>query len=82
MWTRRQPAILRPAHAKPTNLCNALATINQRSTVKGIPNMKTETQVQPNKKLALAKTTIRVLAQSQDQKPIVPTEGCTGSCGG
>jgi hypothetical protein len=44
--------------------------------------MKTETQAQPNKKLALTKTTIRVLAQSQDQKPIVPTEGCTGSCGG
>jgi hypothetical protein len=77
---RRKPAMLSSAPGNQTRFAT-VQMINHQST-KGT-FMKTEiTQPKPVKKLALTKTTIRVLTPVQDKPLPVPTEGCTGSCGG
>lgn len=43
--------------------------------------MNTQTNLQPTKKLVLNKTTLHLLTGISTIRDLVPTEGCTPSCG-
>lgn len=43
--------------------------------------MNNQPEIQPVKKLVLSKITLHLLTDSSSSRALVPTEGCTGTCG-